>query len=94
MGYSNYGFLLAGVLIEKASGMSYYDYVREKVFKPAAMTMTDSLPEEEPVNKRSIGYMRRKSNWVPNTDTLPWRGTFCWRRLSHSRRPVPLCAGA
>ena len=36
--YSNYGFLLLGVLIEKVSGQSYYDYVRDHIFKPAGMT--------------------------------------------------------
>jgi len=73
--YSNYGFILAGVLIEKASGMNYYDYVREKIFKPAGMVHTDSYPEEEKVDKRSTGYMKQGGKWVPNTDTLPWRGT-------------------
>ncbi|HBY63473.1 MAG TPA: serine hydrolase, partial [Solibacterales bacterium] len=73
--YSNYGFLLAGVLIEKASGMSYYDYVRQKVFKPAGMTHTDSLPETEHVEQRSTGYTKQGGQWVPNTETLPFRGT-------------------
>jgi len=31
--YSNYGFLLLGVLIEKVSGKSYYDYVAENIYK-------------------------------------------------------------
>jgi len=73
--YSNYGFLLLGVLIERVSGKSYYDYVREHVFKPAGMKATDSLPEEQVVKKRATGYMRREGAWKPNTDTLPWRGT-------------------
>lgn len=73
--YSNYGFVLLGAIIEKVSGMSYYDYVRAKVFKPAGMTSTDSLPETENVPNRSVGYMRQDGKWVPNTDTLPWRGT-------------------
>jgi D-alanyl-D-alanine carboxypeptidase len=30
--YSNYGFLLLGVVIEKVTGGSYYDYVRDRVF--------------------------------------------------------------
>src|SRR6266850_7414625 len=41
--YSNYGFLLLGLVIEKVSGGSYYDYVREHVYKPAGMTSSDSL---------------------------------------------------
>jgi CubicO group peptidase (beta-lactamase class C family) len=49
--YSNYGFVLLGALIEAVSGESYYDYVRENVFRPAGMTSTDSLPESEDVPK-------------------------------------------
>lgn len=73
--YSNYGFVLLGALIEKISGMSYYDYVQQKVFEPAGMNATASLPETEIVAKRSAGYMKEDGKWVPNTDTLPWRGT-------------------
>ncbi|HLK60871.1 MAG TPA: serine hydrolase domain-containing protein, partial [Chthonomonadaceae bacterium] len=39
--YSNAGFVLLGAIIEKASGQSYYDYVREHIFKPAGMANTD-----------------------------------------------------
>ncbi len=74
--YSNYGFVLLGALIEKVSGMSYYEYVRTHIFKPAGMASTDSLPESEKVKDRATGYMKGESGgWVPNTDTLPWRGT-------------------
>jgi CubicO group peptidase (beta-lactamase class C family) len=75
--YSNYGFVLLGAIIEAVSGGSYYDYVRDNVFGPAGMTATDSLPEIEDVPNRAIGYMRASpaGAWVPNTDTLPWRGT-------------------
>jgi D-alanyl-D-alanine carboxypeptidase len=75
--YSNYGFLLLGVVIEKVTGQSYYDYVRDHVFKPAGMNSTDSLPENESVAGRSVGYMKEKADapWAPNADTLPFRGT-------------------
>jgi D-alanyl-D-alanine carboxypeptidase len=75
--YSNYGFLLLGVIIEKVSGQSYYDYVRAHVYGPAGMTSTDSLPEDQAVPLRSIGYTKAGGgeNWQPNTDTLPYRGT-------------------
>jgi D-alanyl-D-alanine carboxypeptidase len=73
--YSNYGFVLLGALIEKISGESYYDYVRRHIFQPAGMTSTDSLPESEAVPHRSVGYMRRGTGWMANTETLPWRGT-------------------
>jgi CubicO group peptidase (beta-lactamase class C family) len=74
--YSNYGFLLLGVAVERVSGKSYYDYVRENVYVPAGMTGSGSLTEDESVPNRSIGYTRFGSNGLrPNTDTLPYRGT-------------------
>jgi CubicO group peptidase (beta-lactamase class C family) len=76
--YSNYGFVLLGALIEHVSGMSYYDYVDQHVFGRAGMRSTGSLPESVEVPDRAVGYMRSSPSggaWVPNTDTLPWRGT-------------------
>jgi D-alanyl-D-alanine carboxypeptidase len=75
--YSNYGMLLLGVVVERVSGQSYYDYVARHIYKPAGMTLTGSEPESEAVPDRSIGYMRSQGGgaWTPNTDTLPYRGT-------------------
>jgi CubicO group peptidase (beta-lactamase class C family) len=75
--YSNYGFILLGLVIEKASGENYYDYVRKHIYEPAGMTSTGSEPEDQAVPDRSIGYTRMdsKGQWRPNTDTLPYRGT-------------------
>lgn len=75
--YSNYGFLLLGLVVEKASGQDYYAYVREHIYKPAGMTSTDSLPEDQIVADRSVGYTKFGGSavWKPNTDTLPYRGT-------------------
>jgi len=76
-GYSNYGMLLAGVVIERVSGQNYYDYVAEHIYKPAGMTRSGSEPENQSVADRSVGYMQKQSGggWTPNTDTLPYRGT-------------------
>ncbi len=73
--YSNYGFLLLGIVVQNVSGMSYYDYVRTHIFLPAGMHGTGSLPESETVPNRSVGYVRKNGAWVTNVDTLPWRGT-------------------
>src|SRR5256884_4940378 len=51
--YSNYGFILLGVVIEKVSGQSYYEYVRDHVYKPAGMTSSGSGPEDQAVDGRS-----------------------------------------
>jgi hypothetical protein len=38
--YSNSGFVPLGLVVEAASGTSYYDYVQEHVFTPAGMKST------------------------------------------------------
>ncbi|HWD44586.1 MAG TPA: serine hydrolase domain-containing protein [Actinomycetota bacterium] len=75
--YSNYGFVLLGALIEHVSGATYDDYVRDHIFRPAAMRSTGALPEAVEVPERAVGYLRLSpaSAWEPNTYTLPWRGT-------------------
>lgn len=74
--YSNYGFLLLGLVIERVSGQSYYDYVREHIFKPAGMMSAESILEETAVPGRSAGYTMMGGGALrPNTDTLPPRGT-------------------
>lgn len=75
--YSNYGFILLGNVIEKVSGESYYDFVRDHIFKPAGMTSTASPPEGEATASCAIGYTTGGGGGEPhpNTDTLPFRGT-------------------
>ena len=74
--YSNYGYVLLGAIIERVSGRSYYDYVREHVYTPAGMTSTGAEPEDTQVPGRSVGYTKRGSpqTWAPNVNTLPYRG--------------------
>lgn len=75
--YSNYGFIVLGAIIEKVTRTSYDDAVDELVYRPAGMTATGSLPEEDAVHGRAIGYTRDtlQDPWKSNVDTLPYRGT-------------------
>jgi len=80
--YSNAGFIVLGVIVEKASGQDYFDYVREHIFKPAGMTDTDSFRRDEVVPNLSYGYSRMSGNdplgieprKINSTD-LPVRGS-------------------
>ena len=58
MQYSNTGFLLLGVVVERASGMGYDDYVRRNIFVPSGMTHTDSYAIDDPVQNLATGYYR------------------------------------
>ncbi len=73
--YSNYGFLLLGLVVEKASRQDYYDYVRDHVFRPAGMTSSGSEPETTDIPNLSKGYMYNDGALKLNTGTLPYRGT-------------------
>jgi CubicO group peptidase (beta-lactamase class C family) len=57
--YSNAGYVVLGLIIEKLSGESYYDYVREHIFTPAGMTATDSYEADRPIPNLAIGYSHR-----------------------------------
>ena len=57
--YSNAGYVVLGLIVEKLSGKEFHDYVRENIFLPAGMK--DSGPYEPGVAiaNRAIGYTRR-----------------------------------
>ena len=54
--YTTYGYTLLGAVIEGASGMSYLDYVRENVFKPAKMSHTKADNVYDIIPNRARGY--------------------------------------
>ncbi|HJT16990.1 MAG TPA: serine hydrolase [Thermoanaerobaculia bacterium] len=51
--YSNAGYIVLGLIIEKESGQSYYNYVRNHIFKPLRMTNTDSYAIDDKVANRA-----------------------------------------
>jgi CubicO group peptidase (beta-lactamase class C family) len=57
--YSNSGMLLAGVVIERVTGMSYYDYVRKAIYAPCGMLDTDCYDIDAPVPNLAMGYIPR-----------------------------------
>ena len=73
--YSNAGFIILGLIIEKASGQSYYDFVQERIYDVAGMASTGSVPKTEKFPNLAVGYMRGPDGKLtPNTATLPFRG--------------------
>src|SRR5262249_6211068 len=73
--YSNGGYVVLGAIIEKITGQSYYDYVRDHIFKPAGMENSDYYEVDTPTANLATGYHRGASGpRVSNVYTLPARG--------------------
>jgi len=74
--YSNGGYIVLGAIIEKITGQTYFDYVREHIYKPAGMTNTDSYISGAGTPNMAEGYRRNdKGERVNNVDTRPGRGS-------------------
>jgi CubicO group peptidase (beta-lactamase class C family) len=74
--YSNGGYIVLGAIIEKVAAQSYYDYVRERIFKPAGMANTDSYETGANTPNLAEGYLRNeKGERVSNVHTRPARGS-------------------
>jgi len=58
--YSNSGYALLGLIIEKVSGQDYFDYVKEHIFKPAGMVNTDSYEIDKSVSNLALGYTKMR----------------------------------
>jgi CubicO group peptidase (beta-lactamase class C family) len=56
--YSNAGYIVLGLIIEKVSGMPYHDFVRTRVFAPLGMTDTSFDEADAVVPRRAMGYTR------------------------------------
>jgi CubicO group peptidase (beta-lactamase class C family) len=69
--YSNTGMLLAGAVIEAATGKDYFDVVRERVYAKAGMTGSDCYDLDLVVPNLAVGYSRERTasgtRWRSNT---------------------------
>lgn len=57
--YTTFGYVLLGVIVEGASGMSYPDYLREHIFQPAGMQHAEVDDLYALVPHRARGYHPR-----------------------------------
>ena len=71
--YSNGGYVLLGIIIEKLSGQSYYDYVRDHIFKVAGMENTDSYESDAIVPNLASGYTREGNATGPRRNNIHMR---------------------
>ena len=75
MSYSNAGFIVLGLIIEKVSGENYYDYIQHHIYEKAGMKASGDTPKTERSDVVAIGYTKSGGKLHPNWDTLPARGS-------------------
>ena len=81
--HCNIGFEVAGAIIEKVTGVNYYDYIRKNIYERAGMSNSDSYDIDSNVENLAVGYTNAhpldssKSgyNWSNTYLRLPARGT-------------------
>ncbi len=66
--YSNSGYYLLGMIVERASGLGYGEYLSKTFFEPLGLAHTRYDSNAEIVKNRAQGY--RFENGVPRNDAL------------------------
>ena len=56
--YSNTNYVIAGLIIEKASGMPMLKFLSEKIFAPLGMKSVANIDQEKLGDTDAVGYMR------------------------------------
>ena len=54
--YSSSGFIILGLIIEKVSGLNYYEYLRKNIFDVAKMTNTSEVNIDAVLPNKASGY--------------------------------------
>ena len=73
--YSNSGYYLLGMVIEKVSGKSYAQFLDERIFKPLAMTHTTYGDDDRIISGRVAGYSRSGADYA-NADFISMKLPF------------------
>lgn len=62
--YSNSGYILLGYIIEKASGLSYADFVQQNIFDPLGMKNSGYDFNQPIIENRASGYTKDKGELI------------------------------
>jgi CubicO group peptidase (beta-lactamase class C family) len=74
--YSNSGYVVLGLIVAKASGMPYREFVKQRIFDPTGMKQ--SIVYQKGINEisnRAYGHMKHEDKFV-ETDQSPFSATL------------------
>lgn len=64
-GYSNIGYGIAGVIVRRVTGQSYFDFVRDRIFTPLGMSSARRIAPRLPEQGSTVGYDLTGGKRVP-----------------------------
>jgi len=76
--YSNNGYTVLGLIVEAVSGKTYFNYVRDNIYRPCGMADTDAYELDKPIARMATGYSRspdKPGQLVSNIYVLPYKGS-------------------
>ena len=68
--YSNAGFVVAGLIIEKVSGQNYFEYLNQNLYKKAGMQNSSGFENRKRLPSMAIGYTTERGPLEPNDFVL------------------------
>jgi CubicO group peptidase (beta-lactamase class C family) len=72
-GYNDYGYTLAGLIIEQVSGLSYGEYVQKNIFEPLGMKSSTSATRERSIPLFVSGYSSAGDTVFRPAEYFSWR---------------------
>ncbi|KYF56964.1 hypothetical protein BE08_14220 [Sorangium cellulosum] len=72
--YCNSGYVLLGLAVEKATGMSFCDYVAENILGPAGMSESGYFESDRLPQGTARGYIGKPGDWRTNVFSLVPKG--------------------
>jgi CubicO group peptidase (beta-lactamase class C family) len=64
-GYSNSGYVLLSLVVEKVSGLEFSKYLEMNIFKPLKMKNTFVVARDAKIENRVRGYIQNNGKWEP-----------------------------
>jgi CubicO group peptidase (beta-lactamase class C family) len=69
--YSNTGYAILALLVEKLSGLDYATYLKENIFKPLGMKTTVAYEAgKSSITNRAFGHSMQNGNWIETDQSL------------------------
>lgn len=94
--YSNTGYYLLGMILERVSGRSYWEFLAERIFEPLGMTATRPSSPKTIVSHRASGYNLTQDgleNRDAITSTSAWSaGSLLSTVLDMAKWDAALCS--